>query len=76
MATLETRIERLETRREGQGGIHAFKIRFIRPGDMAVVSELCMEPGKEPVWVHHAEHCVTAEARTASGKNLAMATVG
>lgn len=61
MATIEQRIERLETKREGQGGIHTFKIQFIRASDGVVVSELT----KEQVWVHHAEHCATAEARSA-----------
>lgn len=50
MATIEQRIENLEMKLGALDDLFdAITVRFIRPGDLACVSEIRMERGKAPV---------------------------
>lgn len=54
MKTLDKRLSRLEAKPHADD-VMVFDIHFVSPKDMAVVSEVRLETGKEPVWTHHAE---------------------
>ncbi|MDP2852082.1 MAG: hypothetical protein Q8O23_01620 [Gallionella sp.] len=54
MKTLDKRLSRLEAKPHADD-VTVIDIHFVRPGDMAVVSEVRLETGKEPVWIHRAE---------------------